>query len=122
MMDFILRELGISVCVAAQCLSIFPSGGSALNFDCLLSQHAARAYDSIFLQLRQRAAFGHYRNQRKYEPHGWVQGDAFGVVQLLVQQGHTRLTILVANKNPVIDVIHEVEVSGQPVDGHLLDI
>ena len=55
-------------------------------------------------------------------PHGGVQSDAFRVVQLLIQEGHTCLPIFVAHEDPVIHVIHEVEVSGEPVDGHLLHI
>ncbi len=55
-------------------------------------------------------------------PHGGVQGDAFRVVQLLVQEGDTCLSIFVTHEDPVIHVIHKVEVSGEPVDGHLLHI
>lgn len=61
-------------------------------------------------------------NKHIYKPHSWVQGYALWVVQLLIQQGHTSLTVLVAHKHPVIHVIHKVEVSCQPVDGHLLHI
>lgn len=60
--------------------------------------------------------------KRSNGPHGRVQGDSFGVVQLLVQEGDTCLSVLVTHEDPVVHVIHKVEVSGEPVDGHLLHI
>lgn len=64
------------------------------------------------------------RTLRKWphSPHGGVQSDAFGVVQLLIQEGNACLPILVTHEDPVIHVVHKVEVSGQPVNGHLLHV
>lgn len=55
-------------------------------------------------------------------PHGGVQGDPLGVVQFLVQEGDTDLAVLVTNKDPVVHIVHKVEVSSEPVDRHLLHI
>lgn len=55
-------------------------------------------------------------------PHGGVQSDAFGVVQFLVQECDTYQPVLVTHEDPVVHVIHKVEVSSEPVYRHLLHI
>lgn len=68
--------------------------------------------------VRSRKAGGWGENQ----PHGRVQGDAFRVVEILVQQSDAGLAVLVADKHPIVHIVHKVEVLGQPVDGHLFHI
>lgn len=46
-----------------------------------------------------------------HKPHGRVQGNAFGVVQILVQQSHTNLTAFAADKHSVVHIVNKVEVS-----------
>lgn len=58
----------------------------------------------------------------RYQPHGRVQGDAFRVVEILVQQRDAGQAVLVADKHPIVHIIHKVKVLGQPVDGHLFHI
>lgn len=55
-------------------------------------------------------------------PHGRVQCNALGVVELQVQQSDTCVPVSVADKDPIIDIIHKVEVARQPVDGHLFHV
>lgn len=62
------------------------------------------------------------KSSGKNQPHGRVQSDAFRVVEILVQQRDAGLAVLVADKHPIVHVIHKVEVLGQPVDGHLFHI
>lgn len=55
-------------------------------------------------------------------PHGWVQYNAFGVVKLQVQQDDASGAVFGAHEDALVYIIYEVEVSSQPVDGHLLHI
>lgn len=55
-------------------------------------------------------------------PHGWIQSDAFRVVEFLIQQCHTCGSIFITYKDSIIHVVNKVEVSRKPVYCHLLYI
>lgn len=55
-------------------------------------------------------------------PHGWIQSDAFRVVEFLIQQCHTCGSIFITYKDSIIHVVNKVEVSRKPVNCHLLYI
>lgn len=43
-------------------------------------------------------------------------------MKLQINQGDTYGTIVVANKDPVTDMVHKIEISGEPVNRHVLHI
>lgn len=55
-------------------------------------------------------------------PHGWIQHDALGVIKLQIQQNDASGAVFGAHEDAFVYIIDEVEVSRQPVDGHLLHI
>lgn len=43
-------------------------------------------------------------------------------MKLQVNQGDTHRPVVITNKDPVTDMVHEIEISGKPVNCHLLHI
>lgn len=55
-------------------------------------------------------------------PHGRIQGEPFRVVQFLIQQCDTRVSVFITHENTIVHIVHEIKIPRQPVDRHLLHI
>lgn len=55
-------------------------------------------------------------------PHDGIQRQAFRVLNVQVDDGDTCISLFTAHEYPVIHSVYKVEVSCQPVDGHMLHI
>ena len=57
-----------------------------------------------------------------YSPYWGVQSDAFRVDQVHVNDRDTRVSSRAANEYPVAHTVHKIEVSGEPINGHMFHI
>lgn len=59
---------------------------------------------------------------RNVLPCYWIHGYCLRIVKLQINQGDTHRPIVIANKDPVTDMVHKVEISGEPVNRHVFHI
>lgn len=82
------------------------------------NSHQTLVYIHIF--------YGNYfrsdTTKKNFLPCYWIYCYCLRIMKLQINQGDTYRPVVSTNKDPVTDMIHKIEISGEPVNRHLLHI
>lgn len=60
--------------------------------------------------------------KKNFLPCYWIYCYCLRIMKFQVNQGDTHRSVVITNKDPVTDMVHKIEISGEPVNRHLLYI
>lgn len=60
--------------------------------------------------------------KKNFLPCYWVYCYRLRIMKLQINQGDTYWPVVITNKDPVTDMVHKIEIPGEPINRHLLHI